>query len=709
MRKSILILFVLVTMGVIVPVNADYYLAGDFNSWNAAGLLMTDNLDGTYSATVTGLAAGARYGFKVTNGTWDWNYPGANSWLYADEQGQVTVTFNTNTVSDGWEPAQNRIGLSVDPGTWTIAGNFQGWNNANPETAMTSLGHGFYTYTIPSGTLSPGAQPYSFKPVVTGTWDSISSDGRSESTADYNVSSTEDIDIYVDALTGTIGIGVDIADITRDYLPHDPVPNNLQVDVPVSGLSLSWAVAQTISPADPNVSVADPNLLAHKLYMSDGSGTDPNLYYVATIAGWNTETLRASYTLSPEVKVINKDSMYQWRVDMVMNDSNDITGFVWTFYTELTTPKITSDPNYQVVDAGGTAIFSVTAMSPSPVTYQWYEYVDGISDIMLSDGGDISGATTDTLSIANVELGDEGGYYCVVNNDSGVPATSKNALLGVKRRIAYWPFEDNNANSIIPGSPASFLYNDPVFVTTGIVGDAMEFDNDAGAEDILYTDPDRAAYFNICNNSMTVACWIKSSYAATWGPMVARNGENFETTDGGWQLRHDGDTLDRICFTTRGTGNDIGRASNRTIYDGNWHYAVATYDGTVKKVYIDGIVCRLYNADDGSIATDSEPASGLIRATPSPVSLAGRVRGDAINGLIFDENSVTPCILDEVEIYNYALDAAAIAQTYAEVTGTAVCPGIQPYDLNSDCKVNLDDFALLASEWLSDISVQPAL
>ena len=366
--------------------------------------------------------------------------------------------------------------------------------------------------------------------------------------------------------------------------------------------------------------------------------------------------------------------------------------------------RILTGPDYQVVNAGNVANFEITVFSQSAETYQWYKYVDGGSDITLSDGGDISGATTVDLSIANAEVADEGHYYCIVNNAAGTQAVSDKALLGVKRRIAYWPFEGNNANSTIAGSPVSFLYGDPNFVTTGILGDAMEFDNDANAQDILHTDPDEASYFDICNYSMTVACWIKSTFAATWGPIVARNGEDLQ----GWQLRHNGGTVDRICFTTRGTGNDDGTASNRTVYDGDWHFAVGTYDGAVKKVYIDGILSRTYNSDDGSLVKEYDPASGLINSTPSPVALAGRVKGDAINGLTFED--VTPGILDEVEIYNYALDAVAIAQIYADMTGTTVCPDsvALAYDLDGDCVVNINDIAKLASEWLDDSKVYAA-
>jgi hypothetical protein len=486
--------------------------------------------------------------------------------------------------------------------------------------------------------------------------------------------------------------------VTRLSMPHDPSPSLYEEGIEVEDpyVTLSWAVAR-----DPN-GVVDPNLVEHKLYMTNG--TDPNLVYVDTVSGWEGGTLRASYTLSA---ALLRDAQYLWRVDEVLNTAAEVEGDIWSFYTELSVPVITAGPDYQVVEAGATAKFTVTVSSLSPETYQWYKYVDGVSDIELADAGDISGSQTYTLSIANVELADEEAYYCIVNNDSGIEAVSDQALLGVKRRIAYWPFEGADANSIVAGSPVSVFYGDPEFVTTGIVGDAMAFDADTDAQDLLYTNPDEVSYFDICNYTMTVSCWINSTAASTWGPMVARNGEDGE----GWQLRHNGNTLDRICFTTRGTGNDDGTASNRTVYDGNWHYAVGTYDGTVKKVYIDGVLSRVYSADDGSIAFESDAVDGLIASTGSPVAMAGRVKGNIGSGLIFENWTVTACTLDEVSIYNYVLDADTIAQTYADITGTDVCPdpSTPVYDLDGDCIVNLNDFVMIASEWLIDTSVKPTI
>ncbi|MCE5187199.1 MAG: PEP-CTERM sorting domain-containing protein [Planctomycetaceae bacterium] len=196
--KQCLIL-ILVVLGLAVSANADYYVAGDFNGWDAVGNLMTDNGDGTYAVTITGLVADSRHEFKVTIGDWSTAYPGDNSWLYADASGSVDITFNSNWVADGWKIEQYRIGESTDPGSWTLAGSFQGWNNA--EGNMTPQGGGIYLF---SQTLSAGE--HWFKPVVTGTWDSIAENGRSGNTWNMyvNLASASVVNVYVDALNGVV-------------------------------------------------------------------------------------------------------------------------------------------------------------------------------------------------------------------------------------------------------------------------------------------------------------------------------------------------------------------------------------------------------------------------------------------------------------------------------------------------------------------------
>jgi hypothetical protein len=209
MRLSVLLAATLALTAFALPAVAvtNPHVAGSLQTptqWDPGADIMTETAPGSgiWTRTYTGLTPGSRQEFKITDGSWSNTVPGGpNSWLFADAAGAVTITYNTNAVADGFSPTTDRLGLSTDPGTWTVAGAFQGWNNANPATAMTPQGGGIYTYQT---VLAPGT--YGFKYVVTGSWDSISVDGRSTNTADWSVTTdavNNTVLFTVNALAGT--------------------------------------------------------------------------------------------------------------------------------------------------------------------------------------------------------------------------------------------------------------------------------------------------------------------------------------------------------------------------------------------------------------------------------------------------------------------------------------------------------------------------
>lgn len=165
------------------------HVAGSLQGWDPAASPMTETYTGSgiWVASFTGLTPNNREEFKITDGTWNNSFPGPNSWLYTDSAGAVTISYDTNTYSDGWSPTTERLGLSTDPGAWTAVGDWQhlvggiDWTNNDPFTSMVAQGGGIYRLqaTIPAGT-------YSWKPVVTGSWDSISWDNRSVNTANWS-------------------------------------------------------------------------------------------------------------------------------------------------------------------------------------------------------------------------------------------------------------------------------------------------------------------------------------------------------------------------------------------------------------------------------------------------------------------------------------------------------------------------------------------
>jgi hypothetical protein len=80
-------------------------------------------------------------------------------------------------------------------------------------------------------------------------------------------------------------------------------------------------------------------------------------------------------------------------------------------------------------------------------------------------------------------------------------------------------------------------------------------------------------------------------------------------------------------------------------------------------------------------------------------SKAGRIGVETFAGL-----SQWNGLIDNLEIYNYALSRVDVAVLYTDaVPGAKVCtsdPVVDDADLNDDCIVNLKDLAEFAVQWL---------
>ncbi len=95
-------------------------------------------------------------------------------------------------------------------------------------------------------------------------------------------------------------------------------------------------------------------------------------------------------------------------------------------------PKITLQPQSQIVLAGSTVAFSVAATGAPAVSYQWQH-----AGTNLFDDGEISGSSSSVLTISGVESGDTGSYAVVVSNVKGSVTSAKavlsiGALIGVQ-------------------------------------------------------------------------------------------------------------------------------------------------------------------------------------------------------------------------------------------------------------------------------------
>jgi len=154
-----------------------------------------------------------------------------------------------------------------------------------------------------------------------------------------------------------------------------------------------------------------------------GSGT---LYYLwesnsTPLTTWETNT---SFTLTT-----TNDALGSFPVQVLISNSwgtamSSATLTINPGNALPPAPVITAEPANLAVNAGGTAIFSVTANGTS-LTYQWQLDTTNLTDSVL-----ITGSTTATLTLSNVFGGSAGSYMVTITNAGGT-TNSTPAILTV--------------------------------------------------------------------------------------------------------------------------------------------------------------------------------------------------------------------------------------------------------------------------------------
>jgi hypothetical protein len=110
-------------------------------------------------------------------------------------------------------------------------------------------------------------------------------------------------------------------------------------------------------------------------------------------------------------------------------------------------PAILVQPASQTLPSGSNVTFSVQATSPFALGYQWRK-----------DGGEIGGATSDTLTLTDVQSSNQGSYDVVITNSYGA-ITSVAATLTVLVQIpATLTIAGSGTNVVISWSSAATGY-----------------------------------------------------------------------------------------------------------------------------------------------------------------------------------------------------------------------------------------------------------
>lgn len=171
--------------------------------------------------------------------------------------------------------------------------------------------------------------------------------------------------------------------------------------------------------------------------------------------------------------------------------------------------------------------------------------------------------------------------------------------------------------------------------SSGKYDNTLQFD---GSDD--YVDCGNDESLNLIN-ALTIMAWIKLNGDYTsQQEIVHKLLYSSSSNNKGYGLNF-GQTDNEFIFYTMRDAGGSGLTSSISLSDDNWHFVVATHDGTTKKIYFDGVL-------------DVSQAYGSPFSTPQGLGIGSTCTG---TGTFFNGS------IDEVRIYNCALTNDEINQT----------------------------------------------
>jgi hypothetical protein len=524
----------------------------------------------------------------------------------------------------------------------------------NPDNIL-----GITDYTIPLITLS-------FDNPIPGWYVRVSRFPYSQADGDGYYLQLNEVEIFADGQKASVASA--------------PSPYNGEINVPLS-VTLSWDASLLDDPNTVDPPYVNPNLIRHELYLSNGLPADPNLHLLASIPAGDS---RVAY--GPIA--VNRDEVYYWRVDEIIPDPNNpavekaVTGVTWKFDVLPSLPVI--DPSGPVglfVNYGQEAVFSVSAINPftgdgTNLSYAWYKSVDNAND---TPADDTLVGTSSTLTIAAAQGSDQGHYYCKVTNIEAGSSLSNAALLFIKQEMARYEFDAATDGA---GVYTDVHGNYPGIMVNPSYARTYTADVNGNPNAAIVMDAGSLANAGTWDPSgltgqITVSCWVNWTGPRGSGTYQGIVGKaNGWGTTNKWSWRTDNNNANLRWFRNAIWGPDITLTN-----DTQWQFLCMTVANNTATAYING-------EPIGSTAF----TFGSGNNDPVWIGTAENNMGRWFNGA-----------MDDLRIFNYALTFEEVIDLYNAKADSdiSVCLNQTPADRNGDCKVNLLDFAELASDWMT--------
>lgn len=288
---------------------------------------------------------------------------------------------------------------------------------------------------------------------------------------------------------------------------------------------------------------------------------------------------------------------------------------------------ILTQPQSQTGIEGTNVTFSVTAGGIAPVYYQW-----------RFNTANLSGATSASLSLTNVDLGAAGSYSCLVSNAYGAMMSS-NAVLTlfppdcftmVSNLVSWWRAEGNGADTM--GINNGTLAGNTTY-GAGRVGQG--FVSDGNGDAVSIGNP-----ANLQLQNFTIEAWVKRS-SITLASTDGNVDHNCLFFGYGWAGYAFGMYADGRLFITRIGIDNVGMTIP-AVSDTKWHHVAVTKSGSTVVFFVDGVA---YPA-----------ASYTTTYTFNTTAVIG-ARGDNLSSSFYGS-------IDELAIYSRALSSNEIAGIY---------------------------------------------
>ncbi|MEO7675330.1 MAG: LamG-like jellyroll fold domain-containing protein, partial [Verrucomicrobiota bacterium] len=421
--------------------------------------------------------------------------------------------------------------------------------------------------------------------------------------------------------------------IDGDVLAGDKINGSILADVPIP------------SPAANGVMVVSGLQLAN-LIKTGIAGTNHFVTVAATYLGQNNNGF------SPNA------AGFQTGLSFISKEGG--TGKAILSVEHQSTPcamVIVSQPQGGCFYPGATVNLTVDVVGAPPLSYQW-----------TRNGVTVSGATGSTLSLTNLGAGGAGDYQAFITNPTGTtnstvvsvsllsaPAIANGfeQTTGTNTPIGYWRFnetapvtQDIATNRGSLGTIGDGLYKG--LVSHQQTGALIGSSDKATAFNGQYLAIPYAAENNTA--TFTAEAWLKPAVTNAAGTLTSplssvhigspRAGWLIYQSDTGWNFR---------TYNENGTTTAVSITGGPVPIPGQWYHVAVSWDGTVGRVYVNGVLAA------------TSAATTYVANADGAFSVGSRNDGAFLwNG-----------VADEVAVYGTNLTGSQILAHYTNGTNAA--------------------------------------